>query len=221
MKCTYSQNGFINKGRAGERGYRWVPLEFSLREGTRILTKLWEWNMGFTMLLALLLSIQPVHQITVRYSSLRVGFVHPPPPTPCPEIQFPLWRVSFLAAGDTLHFSFCICLLTRRWSDACVCAEWFQLCPTLCDPMDYSSPGSSVHGILQATILEWVAMPSSRGSSQPRDYTCVSQVSCTGRWVLYHQRRLGSPNRCLGKIKLETLNICRCKWAFEGFSTEP
>ena len=43
-----------------------------------------------------------------------------------------------------------------------------QLCPTLCDPMDYS-PISSVHGIFQARILEWVAVPSSRGSSQPRD----------------------------------------------------
>ena len=49
-----------------------------------------------------------------------------------------------------------------------------QSCPTLCDPMDCSSPGSSVHGILQARILEWVAVPSSRGSSQPRDGTQVS-----------------------------------------------
>ena len=50
--------------------------------------------------------------------------------------------------------------------------EWVkvaQSCLTLCDPMDCSPPGSSVHGILQARILEWVAMPSSRGSSQPRD----------------------------------------------------
>ena len=44
-----------------------------------------------------------------------------------------------------------------------------QLCPTLCDPMDYT-----VHGILQARILEWVAFPFSRGSSQPRDQTQVS-----------------------------------------------
>ena len=50
-----------------------------------------------------------------------------------------------------------------------------QSCPTLCDPMDYSPPGSSVHEILQARILEWVAMPSSRGSSRARDWT---QVSC-------------------------------------------
>ena len=49
------------------------------------------------------------------------------------------------------------------------CAQLLQSCPTLCDPMDCSMPGSSVHGILWARILEWVAMPSFRGSSQPRD----------------------------------------------------
>ena len=47
-------------------------------------------------------------------------------------------------------------------------AKLLQSCQTLCDPMDCSLPGSSVRGILQAKILEWVAMPSSRGSSQPR-----------------------------------------------------
>ena len=51
-----------------------------------------------------------------------------------------------------------------------------QSCPTLCNPMECSPPGSSVHGILQARILEGVVMSSSRGSSQPRDWT---QVSCT------------------------------------------
>ena len=54
-----------------------------------------------------------------------------------------------------------------------------QLCPTLCDPMDCSLPGSSVHGILQARILEWVAMPFSRESSQSRDLT----------WVLHNASR--------------------------------
>ena len=49
-----------------------------------------------------------------------------------------------------------------------------QSYPTLCGPMDCSPPGSSVHGILQARILEWVAMPSSRGSSRPRAWTCIS-----------------------------------------------
>ena len=56
-----------------------------------------------------------------------------------------------------------------------MCVLVAQLCPTLCDPMDYSPPASSVHGILQARILEWIAIPSSRRSSQPRDWT---QVSC-------------------------------------------
>ena len=49
-----------------------------------------------------------------------------------------------------------------------------QSCPTLCDPVDCSPPGSSVHGILQARILEWVVIPLSKGSSQPRDRTQVS-----------------------------------------------
>ena len=57
-------------------------------------------------------------------------------------------------------------------------ARSFQSCPTLCDPMEYRLPGSSVQEILQARILEWVAMPSFRGSSQPRDQT---HVSCFGR----------------------------------------
>ena len=51
-----------------------------------------------------------------------------------------------------------------------------QSCLTLCDPVDCSPPGSSVHEILQVRILEWVAMPSSRGSSQPRDQTQVSHM---------------------------------------------
>ena len=51
-----------------------------------------------------------------------------------------------------------------------------QLCLTLCDPMNCSLPGSSVHGILQTRILEWVVMPFSRGSSQPRDRTQVSRI---------------------------------------------
>ena len=55
-----------------------------------------------------------------------------------------------------------------------------QLCPTLRDPMHCSLPGSSVLGILQARILEWVAMPSTRGSSQPRYRTQVSHI--TGRF---------------------------------------
>ena len=59
-------------------------------------------------------------------------------------------------------------------------AKSLQSCLTLCDPMDRSLPGSSVHGILQARILEWGAVPFSRGSSQPRDRTRISCVFCNG-----------------------------------------
>ena len=62
-------------------------------------------------------------------------------------------------------------------------AKLLQLCPTFCDLMDCSPPSFSVHGILQARILEWVVMPFSRGSSQPRDQTCVFHVSGIWGWV--------------------------------------
>ena len=65
-------------------------------------------------------------------------------------------------------------------------AESLQSFLTLCDSMDCSLPGSSVHGILQARILEWVAMPSSRGSSWPGDWTTFSAAPHC-RWILYHQ----------------------------------
>ena len=66
-----------------------------------------------------------------------------------------------MTSGVCVFVCVCVCV--------CVCA---QSCPTLCDPLDCSSPGSSVHGIFQARILEGVAMSSSRG--------------CTGRQILYH-----------------------------------
>ena len=65
-------------------------------------------------------------------------------------------------------------------------SEVAQSCPTLCDPVDCSPPGSSVHGILQARVLEWVAISFSRGSSQPRDQT----------HVLLHCRKTLCPLRC-------------------------
>ena len=68
-------------------------------------------------------------------------------------------------------FSYCISI-NKLLCAVCLVAE---LCPTLCDPKDCSPPGFSVHGILQVRILEWFAMPLSRGSSQPGDWT---QVSC-------------------------------------------
>ena len=68
-----------------------------------------------------------------------------------------------------------------KWSES----EVAQSCPTLWDPVDCSLPGSSVHGILQARILEWVAISFSRGSSRPRDWTPVSHIAdrCFNLWA--------------------------------------
>ena len=77
-----------------------------------------------------------------------------------------------------LSFLHCMHLPPLSQTVLCVCyAKLLQSCPTLCEPMDCSPPVSSVHRILQARILEWVAMPSSRGSSQPRDPTQVSHIA--------------------------------------------
>ena len=91
--------------------------------------------------------------------------------------------------------SVCVCV--------CVCVLVTQLCPTLIDPMDHRPPGSSVHGILQARIQEWVAIPFCRGSSPSRDRTWI--VSIAGRfftnwatreahnWSYYIQKKYAWP----------------------------
>ena len=72
-------------------------------------------------------------------------------------------------------------LLLLEW--ACVFAELLQLCPTLCNPMDCSPPDSSVYGILQARILEWVAMPSSRDIPDPGvEPTSLMPLTLGGRF---------------------------------------
>ena len=110
-----------------------------------------------------------------------------------------------VVAGVSLHLSLLPDQLLSSWivkhfcsqmsRAMCVCVRaWVhvhaQLCPTLCNPMDCSPPGSYVHGTSQARILEWVAISFLRGSSQPRDRTrigiLISCVSCIGRQILYH-----------------------------------
>ena len=84
--------------------------------------------------------------------------------------------------------------ITTRWVAFCVLCAVFsvaQSCPALCNPMDCSPPGSSVHGISQARILYWVAIPFSRGTSWPRDRI---QVSCIARrfftlWATWQAQR--------------------------------
>ena len=84
-------------------------------------------------------------------------------------------------------------------------AHLLQSCPTPCNPIDCNLPGSSVYGISQARILEWVAISSSRGSSQPRDRTCISCFSCTGSGIF-----------TTGTTR-EALNVTSCLCKCTGF----
>ena len=74
-----------------------------------------------------------------------------------------------------------------------ICCLVAKSCPTLCDPMDCSPPGSSVRGISQVRTLEWIAISFCRGSSQPRDQTLTS---CISKRILYHWATIGLPHTC-------------------------
>ena len=105
-----------------------------------------------------------------------------------------------------------------------------QLCPTLCDPMDCSLPGFCIHGIFQASILEWVAISFSGGSSHPRDQT---QVYNPGLWycrqTLYPLNQQGSPNILLNQWNvvqyspsgMEFLRKSRNQWLIRNSVCEP
>ena len=80
------------------------------------------------------------------------------------------WKAFFPLKPTSLFCILIMVVLTHIYSKVA------QSCPSLCNPVDCSPPGSSIHGILQARILEWVAISFSKGSSPPRDWT---QVSCT------------------------------------------
>ena len=76
----------------------------------------------------------------------------------------------------------CVIYMLYVWCVWYICDDALDIHGTLCNPMDYSLPGSSVHGILQARILEWVVIPFSRGSSQPRDQSQVFGIA--GRFLI-------------------------------------
>ena len=108
--------------------------------------------------------------------------------------------LGFTVHVTTMSWVMCIIYFTAYiyygpYSSICGCVySVTESCLTLCSPMDCSSPGSSVHGTLQARILEWVAMPSSRGSSQPKDWT---QVSCTaGKFFTHWTTWEAHPHPC-------------------------
>ena len=81
----------------------------------------------------------------------------------------------------------------------------------LCDPVDYSPPGFSVHGILQTRILEWVDMPFSREFSQPRDRTRMFYISCISRGVLYEHNTVKAIN------ELCTLKMAKMSFMISTF----
>ena len=96
----------------------------------------------------------------------------------CKEEGVCVWSIKYIFQ----HLVFSPAFLAKvRVSEVC------QSCPTLCDPMDCSLPGSSLHGILQARVLEWIAICHFllRGSSQPRDQTRVSRIPgrCFNFWA--------------------------------------
>ena len=109
-----------------------------------------------------------------------------------PMQRYPLvfyWDLAGVSSYDGhLNSSYCrcksscfVCLFVLKLS--CCCCLVAQSCLTLCNPMDCCPQGSSLHGISQARILEWVAISFSRGSSRPRNQT---PISCIGRQILYH-----------------------------------
>ena len=114
-----------------------------------------------------------------RQAPLSMGFSRQeywsglPCPPPGDLLGLGMEPVSLASAGEffTTSATWAGQYMTSKGKES----EVAQSCPTLCDPVDCSPPGSSIHGILQARILDWVAISFSRGSSRPRDRT---QVSC-------------------------------------------
>ena len=101
-----------------------------------------------------------------------------------PAVILTTWHSRKSKTMETIKISGCQESTCVSTSYICICAH---SCLTLCSPMDCSLPGSSVHRIFQARILEWVATCYSRGSCQPRDWTRgIPHVSCIGIQILYH-----------------------------------
>ena len=90
-----------------------------------------------------------------------------------------------------------------------VCALGFSVVSDLCDPMDCSLPGSSIHGIFQARVLKRVAISFSRASSPPRDRTCVS---CIGRWILHHWGTWETDKAFIYPHRFEILGLIHIHW---------
>ena len=123
----------------------------------------------------------------------------------------PMWLFHCDLYYNGLSECVCVCV--------CVCAR-SQSYLTLCNRMDYSPPSSSVHGIFQARILQYIASSFFRGSSRPRDQTHLSCAFCVGRWVLCQLRQLGKPIFLYEAIMACPMLLleCLCFWFLNSFS---
>ena len=148
------------------------------------------WGIGYIVLQLTSLRLGLIYFTSCKFFRSLVGFVSA---SKLGTQNFQIFRVWqdpswWLTSSSNNGFSALLLVLLAL----CMHAKLLRSCLTLCNPMDCSLPDSSVHGILQARILEWVAISSSRGSSWPRDWTCISYVSCIGRQIFYHEHHLGS-----------------------------
>ena len=117
--------------------------------------------------------------------------------------QWENFQVSFIKFWDIINS-----LDKVKWSEVA------QSCPTLCDPIDCSLPGPSVHGIFQAIVLEWIAISFSRGSSQPRAQTRVSGI-VDRRFTVWATREVKVV--CKSRHQLIYRSSTDLKWPFRSF----
>ena len=102
----------------------------------------------------------------------------------------------------------------RSWQLSVQSSSIAQLCLTLCNPMDCCPPGSSIHGLFQLRILEWVAISSSKGSSWPSNQNHVFCVSCIGSRILYHRATWEAQNSVESRLAWFSKQII-FKWALD------
>ena len=108
-----------------------------------------------------------------------------------------------------LHFPLYFSSTNPKISLSFVHTKLLQQCPTLCNLLDCSPPGSSIRGILQARILQWVTVPSSRGSYQPRDRTQVSCGSCIAGGFFTTEPLRKSPHCSKYELKKSLPQLCK------------
>ena len=107
---------------------------------------------------------------------------------PCPQTPLLAW---FPPLRKLRYYTYCsqnewTPTTLTFWASCLHACSVTKPCLTPCDPMDCNPLGSSVHGISQSRILEWIAISSSRGSSWPRNWTHISCITCIGKQILYH-----------------------------------